>query len=52
MDMFLPISSCVYWFLTIQDARHPKLSTAAVFVKKLHDLAGMSDACCFVRKLD
>lgn len=50
MNIFLPISSRVCWFLTIQDSRHPKLSTAAVFVKKLHDLAGMFDICCYVRE--
>lgn len=45
MHMFTPISSCVFWFLSLQDARHPKLSSAAVFVKKLHDLAGKFDVC-------
>lgn len=45
MHIFIPISSCVCWFLSLQDARHPKLSSAAVFVKKLHDLAGKFDVC-------
>ena len=35
---------CLIFGMTWQDQRHAKLSSAAVFVRKLHDLAGLLPA--------